>query len=393
LKNLKHQFALLHGKTAASRIAPLALLCLCCISSSLAAAQNSNIGPGKVVVHTKFGGFILGFDIDRNGSEGLLSESLSTSGGKFDVAVETFDQATGKILDVVTQQENTNNDFVTFGIFGNSVGLVEEEISGGRFVNKRVYGTLNPLSGNKFTGKWTPPFTKNDIVSIMPFSQGSPSEAVLYFDNGGSFTPSVIETNVAANTFGTPIAIPDTTNFNVAPVMAYDSQTNRAVLGGSEGCFGCTTEIGIVDLTSGAFTEFEGLGFGFVNGIAVDPVSGIAVTATEDDASLEFYDLATKTGTLVVLEGAQGCLGCSQAMSGEDIEFDPIHKLFLVAQPVSSTAPTGSSIQVYDEQGNFVESVNGLNMPISGSMVLQPSKRAGYALVTPSLTELQSFTY
>jgi hypothetical protein len=390
LKNPKHQFALLHGKAAVSRIAPLALLCLCCMSSSL--AQSSKIGPGKIVVHTKFGGFILGFDVDRNGSEGLLSEAHNV-GSRFDVAVETFDQTTSKILDVVTQQENTNNDFVTFGIFGNGVGLVEEEISEGQFVNKRVYGTMNPLSGNKFTGKWTPPFTKNDIVSIMPFSQVSPTEAVLYFDNGGSFTPSVIETNVAANTFGMPITIPDTTNFNVAPVMAYDSQTDQAVLGASEGCFGCTTEIALVDLGTGAFTEFEGLGFGFVNGIAVDPVTGIAVTATEDDASLEFYDLAKQTGKLVVLEGASGCLGCGQAMSGEDIEFDPIHKLFLVAQPVSSTAPTGSSIQVYDEQGNFVESVNGLNMPISGSMVLQPSKRAGYALVTPSLTELQSFTY
>lgn len=393
LKNTKHQFALLRGNAVASLIAPLAVLCLCFIPFSSAAAQNPNVGPGKVVVHTEFGGFILGYDIDRAGTEGLLAESHNGAGGKFDVAVETFDQATGKIVKVVTQQTNTNNDFVTFGVFGNSVGLVEEEISDGQFVNKRVYGTMNPLSGNKFTGKWTPPFTKDDIVSIMPFSQGSPTEAVLYFDDFVSFTPSVIETNVAANTFGTPISIPDTTNFNVAPAMAYDSQTNQAVLGGSEGCFGCTTEIGIVDLTTGAFTEFEGLGFGFVNGIAVDPATGIAVTATEDDASLEFYDVAKQTGTLVVLQGAQGCLGCSQAMSGEDIEFDPIHKLFLVAQPVSSTSPTGSSIQVYDEQGNFVESVNGLNMPISGSMVLQPSKRAGYALVTPSLTELQSFTY
>jgi hypothetical protein len=88
--------------------APLVLICLFSISSSLAAAQSQAAGLDNAVVHTEFGGFILGYDIDRTGTEGLLAES---SGGS-QVAVETFDQATGKILKVVTQQEGTNNDFV-----------------------------------------------------------------------------------------------------------------------------------------------------------------------------------------------------------------------------------------------------------------------------------------
>ena len=48
----------------------------------------------------------------------------------------------------------------------------------------------------------------------------------------------------------------------------------------------------------------------------------------------------------------------------------------------------------FDEQGNFLESINGLSLPASPAyMALHPSKRAGYVIVTPSLTELQSFTY
>ena len=126
------------------------------------------------------------------------------------------------------------------------------------------------------------------------------------------------------------------------------------MLGSSNGCPNCTTKIATVDLTDGTVTSFSGLGFGYVNGIAVDPDTGIACTATEIDFSVEFYDLAAQTGIIRRLPGA-----VSQAQSGAQVQFDPVNKLFLVQQPMSSTAPSGSSIQVYDEQGNFIESING----------------------------------
>ena len=387
MKNTKQQSTLLQGKTVTSLIAPLALVCLCCISSSPAAAQKPSVGPGKVVVHTAFGGDILGYDIERNGTEGILAEAGGSA-----VAVETFDQATGKILKVVTQQKNTNNDFVTLGIFGSNVGLVEEEITPGQFVNKRVYRTMNPINGGKFTGKWTPPFTKSDIVFERATSQGSPVTPVLYFDNqSNDFSSLLISTNVAANTFGKPFTIPDSIfDFTGAPVLAYDTQTNQAVLGGSNGCFGCATEIGLVDLATNDFTEFAGLGFGFVNGIAVDSSTGIVCTTTEDDFSVEFYNLATQTGFIEPLKDAD-----NQIFSGGDVEFDPIHKLFLIGQEFSSVDPAGgSSILVYDEKANFIEAVNNLKLPASPAyMALHPSKRTGYVIVTPALTELQSFTY
>src|SRR5579864_5705142 len=367
------------GNTSAARrfasLIAAGLVSLSCFSA-LAAAQDSGATP--VFVHTALGGFILGYDIDRNGTEGLLAESLNVTGGNFNVAVETFDQKTGKILKIVTEQKATKNDFVALGIFGASVGLVEEELSKGIFVDKRIYQVMNPLSGNKFTGKWTPPFTKNDIILSMPFSQGSTTAPVLLFDNGGSFNSSVISSNVSANTFGTPITLTDTIfGFNNSPVMAYDSQTNQAIVASSGGAVLDTPELAEVDLTTGTVTQFKGLGFGFVNGIAVDPATGIACTSTEIDFSIEFYNLATQTGFIVPLQGAT-----SQLNSGGDVEFDPVHKLFFIGQEFSSVAPSGSSIQVYDEKGNFVEAINGLSLPASPAyMALQPGNRTGFVIV------------
>ncbi|HLW87123.1 MAG TPA: hypothetical protein VKR57_01445 [Terriglobales bacterium] len=355
-------------------------------------AAHGPVGPGNVVVHSALGGFILGYDIDQTGTEGVLSEAFTLANGKANVAVETFDQKTGNIIKIMAQQSDSKNDFVTLGIFGNSVGLTEFEHVTNLFVDKRLYGVSNPLNANKITGKWTPPFHQaDDIITSMASTQGFPNTAVLAFENTvNNFNSYVFSSNVAANTFGPVFKITDPVfDFDNSPVMAMDTATNQAVLGGSNGCFGCTTEIGLVDLTTGKQTEFQGLGFGFINGIAVDSATGIACTSTEDDFSVEFYDLATQTGIIVVLPGAT-----DQSQSGQAVAVDPIHKLFLIGQEFSSTAPRGSSIQVFDEQGNFVESLNGFELPASPAyMALNPNQRAGYVIVTPALTTLQSFTY
>ena len=64
---------------------------------------------GKVIVHSKFGGQIFGFDIDQNGSEGVLSEAQTLANGLVLAAVETFDQQTGKIIAVVSMTQTTDD--------------------------------------------------------------------------------------------------------------------------------------------------------------------------------------------------------------------------------------------------------------------------------------------
>lgn len=363
-------------------------------AAALALGQTAPSPAAPIIVHSKFGGQIFGFDIDQNGTEGVLSEALNLSNGNVEAAVETFDQKTGKILSVLVRTE-TQDDFITLGVVGKSVGLVEHEhvVS---FLNvQRSFLTINPLTANKFTGKWTPPIGTQHLLSEVSRNQGTTNNAVFAEDNSGNFIPWVFSANVAANTFGPVVKITDSYNFgSVVPPMAYNPATNQAILGGGDGCFGCFPVIGLVDLGKGTFSEFTGIGFGFVNGIAVDPVDNIACTTTEDDASVEFYDLNTQAGFTVVLPNS----GEQQFYSGADVEYDAIHKLFLVAQPNSSSA-SGSTIYVYDIDGVLQKTINGFSFSnafnvIAAHIALHPSTRTGFVDGPSSnVNEIQGFSY
>jgi len=241
---------------------------------------------------------------------------------------------------------------------------------------------------------WKPThFDKNDIVFGLSRNQGDPVAAFIVLDNVfPGFNNFVFSWDTVKNTFGPEIKMTDP-NFEpyLFPVFALDTKTNTAVLAGDAGCVeGCSPDIGLVDLATGEFSHFQGLGDGIANGLAVDSEDGIACTTTANDSNVQFYDLKTKTGFTELLPGATN----GRIQSGTDVEYDPIHKLFLVGQPFSSTAAKGSSIQVYDPKGNLVESVNGfgsstLNLSFS-YIALLPKQRSGFVGDPPGL---RSFTY
>jgi hypothetical protein len=388
-------------------IAPILLCLFCVVWSEGAVAQTSNagqvrgaIGPGSVIVNSQLGGQIFGFDIDQNGTEGLLTEAQTLPDGHVLAAVETFDQATGKILKVVKKLKS-KDDFITMGVVGASIGLVEREHVKGFFVDSRIFSVLNPLGTNKLTGTWTPSLAKDDIITAVTRSQGVPNVAALGFENGGDNHTFVFGSNVADNTFGPLVNLPDNPFFfSNSPKIAYDSNKNRAVIAAADGAVGGPPPvIALVDLATGKLTQFSGVPGappfrqGFINGLAVDSADGIACTTTEVDFSVEFYDLKKKTGFSEILPGATG-----QLQSGTDVEFDPVNKLFFVAQPVSSTG-AGSSIQVYDTKGSLVESLDGFNFSNAFNVVfahiaLNPTNRSGYIDgPDPGVTQIQSFTY
>lgn len=344
------------------------------------------IGPGKVIVKTNYGGEIFGFDIDQNGTEGVLTEA--EVGGSNLAAVETFDQNTGAIVKVIKKATN-GDDFITLGVVGTSVGLVEEEIVKGIYVHSRTYSTIDPLNKNAFNGKWKPPIGTKHIITQVSRTQGTAEAAVFAMDNSDEFIPYVFQSNVAADTFGPVVHITDSYNFgSVPPPIAFDTTTSVVIMGGGDGCFGCLPVIGLVDTVGGTFSEFTGVGYGFVNGIAVDSADGIFCTTTEDDAGVEFYDLAEQSGFEVFLPGS----GENQFYSGGDVEYDPINKLFLVAQQYSSTAPSGSAIYVYDTNGDLLETMNGFSFLVTQHIALNPANRSGF-IDGPKFGELQSFTY
>ena len=378
----------------------LGLFCFAGLSPGVTQADDFQLKPaagaaGSVIVQDKFGGQILGFDIDQAGDEGVLSEYRDLNNGNVLAAVETFSQTTGRIIKVITGTRR-HDDFVTLGVVGNSVGLVEREHEVSFLHIVRTFSLLNPLSLNQVTGRWTPPVGTDHLVTLVSRNQGTSNNAVWAIDVSGNFRPTVFTSNVAANTFGPVIEVtdPDFTS-GADPGFAYDSGTNQAVLGHATlGNPFIPGKIATVDMTTGMLTKFTGVGLGDVNGLAVDPATGTACTTTEIDFSVEFYNLATQTGFAQPLPGAT-----NQFFSGADVEFDSVNNLFLVAQPNSSTAPSGSSIHVYDVFGNLIESINGLNFSnafnvIPAHIALNPGKRIGFVDgPDPGVSQIQSFTY
>jgi hypothetical protein len=153
-----------------------------------------------------------------------------------------------------------------------------------------------------------------------------------------------------------------------------------------------------INLKSGKKTHFSGVncpgsvGCGYANGIGYDSSTGIACTTTELDAGVEFYNVAKQTGTRVQLPN-----NASQLSAGAFVANDAVNGLFLIAQPVSSTSGSGSSIQVYNESGTLEESINGFNFSDASTVIpvrisINPTSRIGW-VNGPQVDQLQEFSY
>jgi len=399
MKSLSHA-----GIVLTKRCISTALIGLFVCSASLTHASdqsgfqlNPNAGSGDVIVHGKLGGLIFGFEVDPDGTEGLLCEAVSNPDGTVSARVETFSQATGRIIRVLAGSES-QDDFIALGVAG-SVGLVEREHVRGVFNVRRTFATINPLTGNMINGDWRPPISSKQIVNqVKPALDGTPNVAVYALSVSTNVNPVVFSSNLADNTFGPVIDItdPDFTQ-EAPPVIAFDPIGNQAILGHDKPSpFILPPVIGFVDLASGSFVKRTGLGLGVINGIAVDSEDGVLCTDTSFDSAVQFFNLNDFTGISVFLPGHNPQ---TSTASGGDIEFDPVNKLFLVAQAFSDgQLDNGSSIQVYDLVGNLVESIDGLMFQGGDNVfpvhiTLNPSRRMGFVNGPDLTTAIQSFSY
>ena len=353
------------------------------LTSPLLAGVRHQSAADSVIVRGQFGGLIFGFDIDAAGTEGLLAEAVENNDGTIHAALETFDQTTGEITAVITESF-TSNDLVTLGVFGPSIGLVESEHPKSFLHVLRNFRTLQPIGSHRFGPRWTPPLDRTHIINQVKGSQtGTSAVAVYALDVSTAATPIVFKSDLAGNTFGPVIPITDDVFTTEAPpLLAYDEARNQAILGHDfPSAFILPPRIGFVDLATGAFSKRTGLGLGVINGIAVDTEDGILCTDTSFDSGVQFYTLSNFQGINVLLPGAAQD---NSTASGADIAFDPINKLFLVAQTFANGSLTdGSSIQVYDTAGNLVETIDGLNFQggfnvFPTHISINPSRRTGF---------------
>ncbi len=380
------------GKKLSFAAAVGILMTLCGLAVNAQQAKTRAGAGTPVIVQPQFGGQILGYDIDRNGTEGILTEFVTEGNNQYEVATEIFDQRTGVITAVVAQQNHTTDDYVVQSINTDNLGLVLFQKSG-----QNQFLTLNPLNGNQFTGNWTPPLGASEIS----IAQGDTAAVFASFPDQD--VSDVYSSNIAQNTFGPAISLASIISvdeFLLNPVIAFDSATNQAVLADSHDCPEpgpqCTTNIALVNLTTGAITEFtDKLGVGQVNGLAVDPVKGIAVTTTLTDQGVEFYNLGKQKGFKRLMPNP------NLLAAGLDVEFDAIHKLFLVSQ-FSSTGDLANPqprVYVYNEAGKLKETVTTLQRIgiTPNHIVLNTTTRTGFlTVVAPPqylALQLQSFTY
>lgn len=362
--------------------------------TALAHAKGTH-KAGLGVVLSSGSGQIFGFDIDRFGNEGVLATASK---------VVTFDQDTGEIVKSFGKFFNSSSDYVVNGIAAGGVALIEQErVPDGQLYPKRKYRVMNPVTANKFTGEWTPP-SKGIIMQAMSDDQASQTTSLFALKSlKHNETPIIVVSDIASNTFTNVIKLDDTFEGGTLPQYAQYSKANQAVIalspdGGA--VHGDPPVTYLIDLSSGKMKSFEGYNNGFyhagsVNGLAVDPNTGVAATTTELNAQVEFYDLNTQTGiTFTQLP----CTGdTDQLLSGTSITNDPVNKLFLVTEPNYCDSNQGAVV-VYDEQGNFIESITGFNVPadvaVSVAPRINPGKRMGWLFGGPhGASQLQQFFY
>ena len=130
---------------------------------------------------------------------------------------------------------------------------------------------------------------------------------------------------------------------------------NRAVLGHGDVTHPFIPgKIATVDLTTGAFVKWTGLGLGDVNGIAVDPETGTACTTTENPFQRGILQPRYSRGSVQPLPGAFNQL-LSTVLFGEQA-------LSLWHSPSQARRGVSGAAFMFmtDVTGNLIESIDGL---------------------------------
>jgi hypothetical protein len=373
------------------------------VVSTLPAMRRQTAGPGPIL-GSKFGGSIYGWDMDQNGTDGLITETVLGGTGTVINVIETFDESTAQIVKVVrkTIRNNASVEPVADAIAGSDVGIVDVENDLASLQRDDHFDLLNTVLRNKITGQTKPPHMLGIVPNFVTSNQASSSQVmVAYYEKNRVDQVGLYTYDTVRNAWSKRIDFSRKDLFQLgAPTYAaVDATTNEAVVGYLDASRYNPHESSTFDVMDAAtgkhLRSFYGVGYGWPNGMAIDSTTDTMCTTTTRDMDVEFYNLSTGKGKTVTIPTLYGGGG---ETNGAAVAADPVNHLFLVAQLNSTLSPDGgSSVLVYDEHGKLVEYINGLNFFFFNSVIVpriavNPSLRIGY-VNGPNVTQLQEFTY
>ncbi len=303
--------------------------------------QRYTVGLGPVVT-SQFGGQIFGWDIDQNGNDGVLAETVL--GSQVTNAIETFDESTGKITKVIQKRQrlNANVEPVVDAIAGSDVGIVDVAREAQQFERNDYFDLIDPVTREKITGRSKPHQILGIVPNFFTNNQASSSQLMmaLYPDKRGDDLVGLYTYDTSRNAWGKRIDFPRTFLFqNGSPnYAAVNATTNEAVVGYlGRGRYNKheSATLHVMDAATGKhLRSFYGVGYGWPNGMAIDPTTDIMCTTTTGDRDVEFYKLSSGKGKAVqipilllqrrILDQRRRCSGRpgSPSVPGGTVELD-----------------------------------------------------------------------
>ena len=260
---------------------------------------------------------------------------------------------------------------------------------------------MNPVTGEQFTGKWTPP-VKDLSVLLTAENQATTTSVVYAIELKNDDTPDLIVSDVDTNTFGNVIHL-DPSQFFLNTVRS--SRRTRST----------TVAVMATSPSSAAPAAHRRRSPLSTSRWCVDRVHRRLVPRQRRLRLRERHRLRLRHGHRVHDDGARrrrrvlhiakqtGFHELPAQRRRSDVRRERRRKrlhqqLFLVAQPCSSTAPSrAAASRSIGEDGTFVESINGLNFTDAGSLVLpiriaiNPSTRTGW-VNGPQTSQLTQFS-
>ena len=365
-------------------------------------AVRGAIGLGPVL-STKLGGTVLGWDMNQNGNDGFLTEAVLRE-HNVTFGTETFDETAATVTKLVNQKTvpGGNDEPFAEAVMGSDVGFIDVQrtvVHDGIIHRDDGFRLMNPVAGNRVNGTSSPRKSSGLEPNFVTNNQSSPIQAMMAYRILRDFKQGVdlYVYDSAANTWIGPHAFPRQQVFaGYALYAAVDARSGNVFVSyqtGTGNYENLPPRFDVFDGRSGSLLRhFDGLGKGFLNGMAVDSTTGVLCTTTFGDMNVEFYDDSTGKGFVVKIPGQGGPL-----TQGAAVAADPVNHLFLIAQQNSTVGGSGSAVLVYDEQGDLVESITGFNFlnqfsPIPVHIAVNGTTRIGY-VPGPNANKLQSFTY